>query len=110
MTDELSDLESFFANFGATHPGPGNYQPLDRYRDFRQVFLSDDRGRRVLHEILSLGRMMSSPLPAAGQIDANRVLASEGRRTLALDIFAIIHCEPAISRPARANREPKESK
>ena len=82
---------------------------MDRYRDFRQVFLANDQGKRVLHEILSLGRMISSPLPSTGLIDANRVLANEGRRTLALDIFAIIHAEPASDRPARANRKPKDS-
>lgn len=100
------ELEAFFAGLGATHPGPGNYRPLDRYRDFRQVFLGSDQGRRVLHEILSMGRMISSSLPAMGPIDANRVLANEARRTLAIDIFASIHREPVADRPMRSNKFP----
>jgi len=77
--------------------------PLDRYRDFRKVFLGSDEGRRVLDDILYLGSV-SRPL---GRADPYTTHVNEGRRCMALKIAAVTHVEPPdkpVSRAASQGR------
>ncbi len=49
----LNDLQAFYEELMPVRATPGGeYTPEDRYRDFQAVFLSDDRGKRVLAQIL----------------------------------------------------------
>jgi len=87
------DPEKFFAELARTHPGRGNYAPIDRYRDFRGVFMSTDQGRRVLHEILGWGNMFRSSAHRA-DFDVNRAFYYEGERNVALRLLATLNAEP----------------
>lgn len=72
---------------------PEDYDPLDRYRDFRNVFLGSEQGRRVLKQILSWAHF-TKPTVVKIPIDPYKVIHSEGERNLALRIFAIMLTEP----------------
>lgn len=92
----MSEAQSTFEaleDLGKTHPGKGRYAPMDRYRDFRQVFLATEQGRRVLWEILDMGHMTAVPCVLAG-FDTNRTNFFGGRQALAIDIFKAVHIEP----------------
>lgn len=102
--DNATEIESFFASISSAHPGLGQYSPADCYRDFRQLFLSTDQGRRVLHEILSWGHMFRASVPAMGDIDPYRVILHEGERRIILKLFSTIHVEPPAARQTRANK------
>ena len=78
-----------------------NYTPLDRFKDFRQLFLGSEQGRRVLWQILAWGHMFASST-ALAQHDSNKTFTLEGERNIALRIFAAIHQEPKPL-PTRAN-------
>lgn len=93
------DLEAVFGELALAHPGHGKYEPIDRYRDFRAVFLATDQGKRVLYEILSFGRMFKSS--AWPQFDAHQTMYHEGERNLALRILTTINAEP-VDKPTRA--------
>lgn len=103
------NAESIFSQISAVHPGPGQYDRMDQYRDFRAVFLSNEQGRRVLHEILLRGQYFAPSLPRKGlPIDTNQVIALEGGRRLAMEILETISKEPAQERPTtQTRRAPK---
>lgn len=102
--EDATDIEAFFASLSSAHPGAERYSFADRYRDFRQLFLSSDQGRRVLHEILSWGHMFHASVPTMGVIDPYRVVVQEGERRIILKLFSTIHVEPNTARQTRANR------
>ena len=64
---------------------------LDRYRDFRKVFLGTDEGRRVLDFILWMAHVTR---PHNGVGSAELLHHAEGRRKLALEIAGITYVEP----------------
>lgn len=78
--------------------------PMDRYRDFRKVFLGSEEGRRVLDDILWLGRV-NRPLAVRG--DPYSTHTNEGQRYMALKIAAITHIEPP---PEPVSREPGDDR
>lgn len=79
--------------------------PLDRYREFRQVFLGSEAGKRVLYDILAAGRIYR---PTTVRGDPYATHTNEGRRELALDILTIIHREPRAERPQAGRNKPEE--
>lgn len=86
----MSDIEAEFADLAQAHPGRQVYTDMDRYRDFRSVFLSTDQGKRVLHEILGRGHVLHAGLT----FEPHRLFFNEGERNLALWIFAKARVEP----------------
>lgn len=80
----------------------GYADDMDRYRDFRAVFLSDERGKRVLNEIFAWSHIYRSS--AQGRpIDPYQMALREGERSLALRILATLNAEP-VERPTQATR------
>jgi hypothetical protein len=84
------DPEAFFAELADSHPGKKNYKPMDRYRDFRRVFLDTDEGRRVLQEIFSFCGMFR-PIT---NLETNGAFFHEGERNIALKIMTTMNAEP----------------
>ena len=68
---------------------------LDRYKDFRTVFLDTEPGRRVFNEILGMGYMAHDPIKynKAG-VDVNATLIATGERKMALAIHRLTMVEP----------------
>lgn len=95
------DPDAFFAELRAVYPGRG-YTNLDRYRDFRAVFLGSDAGKRVLYEILSWCRLFR----AAATFDSNKAFFREGERNIGLRIMASMNAEPSDA-PTRAQSTAK---
>lgn len=91
------DPEAFLAELAASHPGKG-YRPMDRFRDFKKVFLSDEQGRRVLYEILSFCGMFRSAAPRAG-FDPSETMFFCGQQDIAFRLLATMNAEPK-ARPA----------
>ncbi len=74
---------------------PEEYEPVDRYNDFRKVFLETDQGRRVLRQVLGWGHLLKSHLVGMPRpIDPYSILGFEGERNLALRIFSVMLVEP----------------
>ena len=68
-----------------------NRTKLDKYRDFRTVFLGSDEGRRVLYDILTFGHIYRS---SAVRGDPHETYRREGERNIALKVLTTIHEEP----------------
>ncbi len=99
------DPERFLSQLARAHPGKSRYADLDRYRDFRALFLETERGRRVLYELLSWGHVFRASAPMA-QFDPHKTLFHDGERSIALKIMATMNAEP-MERPAKINaKEP----
>lgn len=88
------DPEGLYAELHAAFPGKGKYTELDRYRDFRAVFLSTDQGRRVLHQIFTWCHMDHSSLTGS-PIDSSAVVAAEGERNIGIRILTALNHEPS---------------
>ena len=86
------DPEAFIAELAASHPGKG-YRPMDRYREFRRVFLQDDQGRRVLYEVLSFCCMFRSAAPRA-KFNPYETAFLNGQQDIAFRLLATMHAEP----------------
>lgn len=80
----------------AVHPGARQRLPMDRYREFRQVFLATDAGRRVLYDIFAAGHMYRSSYQRG---DPHHTTFQEGERNLALYIQQTLINEPAMEQP-----------
>ena len=87
----------------ASLPRSDNYTDMDRYRDFRKVFTSEE-GRRVLREIVSWGRVLS-PSVSGSPIDPYLTHIRDGEKNLALRILVAIYKEPS-QRPTQVIRKP----
>jgi hypothetical protein len=92
------DPEAFFAELVNSHPG--KYKPVDRYRDFRRVFLDTEEGKRVLHEIFSFCGMFR-PIR---NLETNAVIFHEGERNVGLKIMTTMNAEPK-ERPTRTKEK-----
>ena len=85
---------------------PANRNATDRYRDFRQVFMGSDQGKRVLHDILGMCHLLR-PSPISRPIDGLLMAMREGERNIGLGILSVMHNEPP-PQPDQAQRQPKK--
>ena len=85
---------------------PEDYEPVDRYNDFRAVFLETEQGRRVLKQILSWGHLLSQP-PIVHPVDPYSMMISVGERNLSLRLFSVmlVHPERRRSRQKTTHEE-----
>ena len=88
MPDEI---EALFEELARSRLGRQEYTNIDRYRDFRSLFLSTDQGRRVLYEIMAWGHIYRS---TAVRGDPHETYRREGERNMALRVLTTIHVEP----------------
>jgi hypothetical protein len=91
LLDQLSSLAA-----------PENYNPKDRYHDFKRTF-STDEGKRVLREILSWGRMFKPSIQGA-PIDPYLMAIREGERNLVLRLLATVYIEPPEPKTRQTHR------
>ena len=105
--DDAGDTEQLLNEVRAAHPGKGKYLPLDRYRDFRSVFGSE-QGKRVLHEILAWGHINQSSAQV-GHFDPYKTMFHDGQRSMGIKIMMTMNVEPQTEQPDKANSTaPKE--
>jgi len=89
------DPEALLAEIGRATV---SYMEMDRFRDFRALFLDDERGRRVLSQIMDWGHVWhTSKRPTPGDTEF-----AEGERSICLRILAAMHFEPT-ERQTRAH-------
>lgn len=84
-------------------PTQEGYDTLDRYRDFRKVFGSEE-GKRVFKEILSWGRIFKQPT-LGKPIDPYIMAVSFGERNIALKLLTVFNTEP-VSGPQKQRKTP----
>ena len=82
------DPEAFFRELRSSYGS--SYSKVDRYREFRRVFLETDEGKRVLYEILSWCGMFR---PSTTNFDTNETFFNEGERNVALKLMHVIATE-----------------
>ena len=97
------DPEAFLANLAASHPGKGYSRSIDRYRDFRRLFLDSEEGKRVLYEIMSWSGMFRSSAPAA-EFDPYKTMFLNGQQDIAFRLLATMNAEPK-SRPTSTKEQ-----
>jgi len=106
--EELPEEQDFLTILKSSYYSVGDRTKLDRYREFRNIFLGSDEGKRVLYEILGMAKLQArlvEPYPAP--VDEKRLLLREGARQLAADIIDVIHKEPSTDKPVVQNRRRK---
>jgi len=93
------DMEAFFD--GLRTASTGAWTALDRYRDFRAVFLgasTPEQGKRVLWQIFEWARIWR---PVAVRGDPYETYRRDGARDIGLKILMTMNAEPE-ERPTRA--------
>ena len=86
------DHEAFLTELARFHPGK-RYGKIDRYRDFRRVFLGSEQGRRVLYEVLAICGMYKSAAPRAN-FDPYETMFLNGQQDIAFNLLGTINVEP----------------
>ena len=94
------DPEAMFEELSLAYPGKGKYTDMDRYRDFRQLFMGSVQGKRVLHELYSWGHMFKTSIPGNKQPD-RMIWQNEGERNFALKLLAALNAEPSTEKPVK---------
>lgn len=97
------DHEAFLAQLAAAYPR--KYSKMDKYRDFRRVFLETSQGRRVLYEILSWGYVFRCPA-AMSKFDPYETMYHNGEANMAKRLMATMNNEP-LERPT-STKETRE--
>lgn len=103
MADRYDEFLDIFSDVAIKE----GYSALDRYRDFRDVFLGSDSGRRVLKQIMTWSHL-AAPHAAGTPVDEKKILISEGQRNLALTIMATLLKEPE-AKPEKQNVRSSEN-
>ena len=89
-------------------PPPANYTTVDKYRDFRRVFLYGDateiQGRRVLHFILDMANFWQSPARDSS-LETYRMI---GQHDIVRSILNIIIREPQELPKVAMTEKPEE--
>lgn len=85
------DLQRFFESLVPSKPGRQGYTKKDRYRDFRQVF-STEQGKRVLSQIINEAEGV--PIVESEASDTHKVAFRLGKRSLGLWIVRVLNAEP----------------
>ena len=90
--NKATELDNLFDKFMRTTQYAND---LDRYSDFKSLFLATEQGRRVFNEILGMGYMAHDPIKynKAG-VDVNATLIATGERKMALAIHRLTMIEP----------------
>lgn len=84
-------------------PNPGPYDELDQYRDFRQLFLGSDQGKRVLYELVSRAGLFRPKFKRTNPIDPHRVTMEVGGENFLKEMLRTIVIEPK-AKPTTAKR------
>jgi hypothetical protein len=98
------DPERLFADLSKSYSGE-SYDAASRYRDFREIFLSQPQGKKVLFEILTWSHMFQ-PVFLPGDPYATHY--RDGERNIGLKIMAAINAEPS-EEIIQAESEPEEN-
>jgi len=70
----------------------GRYTRMERYKDFRAVFMGSDAGKRVLWQILRWGKMFGT---VAQPNNPHMTYFRDGERNIGLRIMHTMNAEPA---------------
>jgi hypothetical protein len=91
--DDVMQFEIMLEGISSAYKGPN--KDVDRYRDFKEVFLNSDAGNRVMLEIFTWGHMYDGSIKRGVAVDPYRVCQNEGHREMALQLKrAIMHQPP----------------
>ena len=106
--DELPEAQQLIEDLQFSFYNISNRTKVDRYQEFRKVFMGSDEGKRVLYEILGMAKLsgrLVAPFPA--EVDTKRMLLKEGARQLAADIIDVMTKEPNMDKPTSQTRSRK---
>lgn len=89
----------------AEHPKSEYTDTMDRYREFRQLFMGTEAGQRVFNEIMIQGRMLTNN---AAKGDPYETYLREGKRDLAITIAKLTLEEPTANPTHQVSTNPQE--
>lgn len=69
------------------------YTEVDRYRDFRRVFLDSQEGRRVLAQIMGATHLYMPSFDPENP-DSKIIYVHEGERNIGLFVLSILNADP----------------
>lgn len=101
--DSPAETQAAFATLTSI-AAPTNYTAMDRYRDFRRVFMSSPEGQRVLWQILSWAHLLKPPVMGR-PIDPYLTHVMAGESNLGLRLLKTINEEPPVERPGQTARK-----
>ena len=102
MSDDIDDFLAEISGVQAERR-----DPRDRYREFREVFLTTDAGRRVLYDILKWCHRYGTPIsrnPETGEAHLYNNFINMGEHHIGHLILKAIHKQPRPDRPTSTRK------
>jgi hypothetical protein len=104
----MDDIQEFIGSLAEGFYGRGEYTKMDRYRDFRRLFLGTEEGKRVLYELMGWGKLYGA-IPANREQQDRDIFVMLGERNLVLQLLRTINLEPKMNPPKKAvSKKPKK--
>lgn len=103
-------VPGLFFEFEGINSDDVKYLAVDRYRDFREVFLGSDRGRRVLSEIINKFCHRNASSVALAGADPYKTQFAEGERNVAIKIMLTLQNEPQEMPTRQVSVDPDKEK
>ena len=95
--NKATDIEELFDQFKRVTQYNSD---LERYQDFRELFLGSEIGKRVFNEILGMGYMANDTTKFNKYgVDQSATLIATGERKLALMVHKMTMVEPSVAPP-----------
>lgn len=90
-TEAESDLQLFFESLSQVKVNKDGYRKADRFKEFREVFMSD-AGKRVLSQIITEAEGL--PVIESDVSDHAKLAYRSGKRSLGLWIVQVLQAIP----------------
>lgn len=103
----MDDIQEFIGSLAENFYGRGEYTKMDRYRDFRRVFLETEEGKHVLFELMGWAGMYRA-LPMNPDQKDRDVFVALGERNFILRLLSTINLEPKTDKPEKTVRKRKK--
>lgn len=100
----MEDIQEFLGSLAESFYGRDEYTKMDRYRDFRRVFLDTEEGKRVLYELMGWGQIYGA-IPSKKEQSDRDVFLMLGGRKIVLQLLQTINLEPKMDQPKQAVRK-----
>lgn len=79
------------------------YKPIDKYRDFKELFTGSEQGMRVFNELLVWGKIFHEEIHQS-PIDPLRLAIERGKKNILMQLIHTIYIEPK-ERPTSGQRK-----
>ncbi len=103
----MDNFDKYFDVLSSQYAGRKSpYNKAQRYKDFREVFLSSEAGKRVYAELFRMAGFYSVGIEPGQPVNSHAAMMALGKRSICNDILIVLSQDPNVEKPRTANSKP----